>query len=592
MTKPLSDRILVVDDSRPIHDDFAKILQGKAEDANVAAAEAAFFGTEVDAGSSIPRYELDHAFQGEEALQLVSQAIAGNRPYSFAFIDMRMPPGWDGIETIQRLWGVDPKLHVVVCTAYSDYSWSEMIDQLGVNDQVLLLKKPFDPAEVQQIAVTLTEKRRLADTIAEQVASLEITIEERTAHLRSAHTELDELLRAISSILIGIDLSGAVCRWNQAAENILEVATEDAIGEMFLELPINWNSFDDIEKIANSVDCSSRMEATFQDASGRNRILGFSAYPVGAPGEPKGMLLLGAELTAHKVVEHQLQQAQKLEAVGQLAAGVAHEINTPMQYLGDNLDFLHNKIGKLAPLIESYEEILGLAQQSGHNEKLVGEMNEHRKTLKIKSFVAQALEAITDSQDGVKHVSRIVRAMKEFSHPGQDEKTSLDINNALESAAAVSTNEWKYVAEVEFDLDDALPIVTAFPGEVNQVFLNIIVNAAHAIGECNDDGASGKGSIRISTKSTDTHVVVTIQDNGTGISDENRGRIFDPFFTTKEVGKGTGQGLSIAHSVIVQKHGGMLTCDSTPGEGTTFKIQLPIDGEVLSDAPELETCEF
>ena len=592
MTNSTPDRILIVDDSRQIHDDFAKILQGKAEDANAAAAEAAFFGEEVDVQSSIPRYELDHAFQGEEALQLVLQASACNRPYSFAFIDMRMPPGWDGIETIQHLWEVDSELHVVVCTAYSDYSWTEMIDQLGVNDQVLLLKKPFDPAEVQQIAVTITEKRHLADTIAQQVESLENTIAERTAHLRAAHAELEELLRAISSILIGIDLSGAVCRWNQAAENILEVTAEDAIGKMFLELPINWNSLDDIEELANCVDSSSRMEATFQDVAGRNRILGFSAYPVGAPEAPKGLLLLGAELTAHKIVEHQLQQAQKLEAVGQLAAGVAHEINTPMQYLGDNLDFLHSKISKLAPLIESYQEILLLADQSGNNEKVVREMYEHQKKLKIKSFVEQALEAITDSRDGVKHVSRIVRAMKEFSHPGQDEMTSLDINNALESAVAVSTNEWKYVAEVVFDLDNDVPLVTAFPGEVNQVFLNIIVNAAHAIGECNDDGVSGKGCITISTESTDTHVVVTIRDNGTGISAENRERIFDPFFTTKEVGKGTGQGLSIAHSVIVKKHGGMLTCESTPGEGTTFKIQLPIDGEVLSDTSELETCEI
>ena len=591
MTGSPTNRILIVDDNREIHHDFNRILQRKAIEQDVAEAEAAFFGEVTREERANPTYELDHAFQGEEALQMVSRAVSEQRPYSFAYVDMRMPPGWDGVETIQHLWEVDPGLQVVVCTAYSDYSWAEMVEQLGLNDRVLLLKKPFDTAEVQQIAVALTEKRRLSDAIAAQMTTLEATIEERTAHLRSAHAELDSLLNAISSILIEIDSSGRVRRWNQAAVEVLGVTAEDAIGEVFLELPISWSSLEEMRRIVESDASSSRSEATLQDASGSSRNLGFSAYPV-APGDDRtGTLLLGADLTEHKVVEQQLQQAQKLEAVGQLAAGVAHEINTPMQYLGDNLDFLGNKIKQAAPLLEAYEDILNLAEQSGNHEALVIKTREQLRKLKLKSFLSQTIEAIEDSRDGVKHVSRIVRAMKEFSHPGQDEMTSLDINNALESAAAVSTNEWKYVAELELDLDDRIPLVMAFPGEINQVFLNIIVNAAHAIGETNNGGATGKGLITISTRSTATHVVVTIQDTGTGIPDAIRQRIFDPFFTTKEVGKGTGQGLSLAHSVVVQKHGGMLTCDSTPGEGTSFTIQLPIGETMATDAQDLFACE-
>lgn len=587
-------RILIVDDTREIHDDFKKILASQRDDEATRSAEAAFFGESVVNEESNLSYDLDHADQGEVALPLVLSAIAEGRPYDVAFVDMRMPPGWDGIETIKHLWEADPQLQVVVCTAYSDYSWADMVNQLGVNDKLLLLKKPFDNAEVQQLAVMLREKRKLADFAAQHVESLEATIAQSTAHLLSTNEELDSLLNAISSLLIGLDAKGNVTRWNAAAAAILGISQTDTRGKPFIDLPIEWEQPAEIREILNTKSkVSARAETSIKRQSGETRILGLSAYPIGSPDDPRGLLLLGADLTEHKIVEHQMAQSQKLEAVGQLAAGVAHEINTPMQYLGDNTEFLHNKVSKLAPLLESYGTILDLAEQSGDKVELVASAKENLKKLKIKSFVPQVLEAISDSRDGVKHVSRIVKAMKEFSHPGQEDKTSLDINNSLESATAVSTNEWKYVADLELDLDTSIPLVCGFPGELNQVFLNIIVNAAHAISDANDGGASGKGTITISTRSDDESVTVSIGDSGTGIPEDIRQRIFDPFFTTKEVGKGTGQGLSIAHSVVVQKHGGAITCESTLGQGTTFTITLPIDGGDNSPevSPELATCD-
>lgn len=574
-------RVLIVDDNRDIHEDFRKILARVSEEQATDAAEAAFFGEDAERTETRgPRYELDDAYQGQEALQLVIDACDRGEPYAFAFVDMRMPPGWDGIETIERLWSADPELLVVVCTAYSDYSWSDMVDRLGVNDKVLLLKKPFDNAEVQQIALALAEKRRLANLAVVRVDKLEQLVAERTASLRDAHLESEQLLNAISSLLVGVDVTGRVYRWNATAAEVFATTAERAVGRKLLDLGIDWSDPTPVRELLESGGDEERsINVGFTHATHGYRLLELTAHTVYSGESRLGSLLLGVDITEKKTLEQQLLNAQKLESVGQLAAGVAHEINTPMQYLGDNLDYLDNKISKTAPLLEAYDTVLSLAKASGEEPQLISDIQEKLRKLKVKSFIKQVPGAIADSRDGVKHVSRIVRAMKELSHPGQDQRSPLDVNNALESAVAVSTNEWKYVADVDLQLDDSLPFICAYAGELSQVFLNILVNAAHAIGDTNDGGSGPKGTISIRTYSTDTHVTVLIGDTGTGMSDDVKQRIFDPFFTTKEVGKGTGQGLAIAHSVVVQKHGGTLSCDSTPGEGTTFVLELPIEDQ-------------
>jgi signal transduction histidine kinase len=250
-----------------------------------------------------------------------------------------------------------------------------------------------------------------------------------------------------------------------------------------------------------------------------------------------------------------VQQAQKLEAIGQLASGVAHEINTPIQYIGDNMRFLQEAWGQIQ-----------------------GTQPANPQDAEIAYLMEEVPRAIDQSLEGLMRVGKIVRAMRDFSHPSSEEKTATDINRAIETTMTVATNEWKYISEVETDLDPKLPTVLCHPGELHQVFLNLIVNAAHAIGDV-VKGTPEKGKIRVTTSRENGFVTIRISDSGMGIREEHRGRIFEPFFTTKDVGIGTGQGLAIAHSVIVKQHHGTIRFETEVGKGTTFIIQLPVDGQ-------------
>ncbi len=279
------------------------------------------------------------------------------------------------------------------------------------------------------------------------------------------------------------------------------------------------------------------------------------------------------DVTERKMLEAQLGQAQKLESIGHLAAGIAHEINTPIQYIGDNIHFLDDLFADFSALLNRFDAVLDLAEQGRlHADTIVRERAALADS-ELDYLITEIPKAIEQSLEGISHVAHIVRAMKEFSHPGTDEKHLIDLNHAIETTITIARNEWKYVAEMEARLAPDLPLVPCLPDQLNQVMLNLIVNAAHAIEEVAD---GKKGRITITTNHTDHHVEVHISDTGTGIPPEIRKRVFDPFFTTKAVGKGTGQGLAIAYAVIVDKHGGTLDFVSTEGEGTTFTIQLPL----------------
>lgn len=272
-------------------------------------------------------------------------------------------------------------------------------------------------------------------------------------------------------------------------------------------------------------------------------------------------------------MEMQLRQAQKLEAIGQLAAGIAHEINTPAQFVGDNINFLEESVNDLTSLITKYQEFKPQLTDPAlaPTIAMIGEFEEE---IDLEYLEEEIPNAISQSLDGISRISSIVKAMKEFSHPGSNETQKIDLNQAIESTVTVARNEWKYVADLQLKLDPDLPQVNCFPGELNQTILNMIVNAAHAIEQKN--GEKTKGAITISTQSNDSAVDISISDNGSGIPDSVVHKIFDPFFTTKDVGKGTGQGLAIAYSVIVDKHKGNLKVDSKENQGTTFTISLPV----------------
>lgn len=274
--------------------------------------------------------------------------------------------------------------------------------------------------------------------------------------------------------------------------------------------------------------------------------------------------------------ERQLAHKQKLKSIGQLAAGIAHEINTPIQYIGDNGKFLDDAFRDLIKFVESHP-----VQGERPAGTPAGVDLPHPETVDegvLDYYRGEVPEAIGQLLEGVDRVASIVRAMKEFSHPGPLERIPIDINRGIESTILVSKHEWKYVAEITTDLDPELPPVPCLAGEFNQVILNLIVNAAHAISDT-AQGASHKGEIHITTRQDGPSVEIRVSDNGCGIPESIQSKVFDPFFTTKPVGKGTGQGLALAHSVIVQKHHGTIRLESQPGTGTTFVIHLPLAPE-------------
>jgi signal transduction histidine kinase len=276
-------------------------------------------------------------------------------------------------------------------------------------------------------------------------------------------------------------------------------------------------------------------------------------------------------------LEVELVHARKLEAVGQLAAGIAHEINTPTQFVGDSVHFLKEAFDDVMGLVGSYRSALDALASNAGDDRQLREVRDAEERADLAYLTEHVPGSFERCFDGLSRISAIVRSMKEFAHPDTREKSPTDLNKALQATLTIAKNEYKYVADVEAELGE-LPQVTCHVGDLNQVFLNLIVNAAHAIGEVVGDSGS-RGVIRVRTSDAgDGTVRIEISDTGCGIPVAIRDHIYDPFFTTKEVGKGSGQGLAIARSIIVDKHGGSLSCQSEESKGTTFVIVIPVDG--------------
>ncbi len=276
-------------------------------------------------------------------------------------------------------------------------------------------------------------------------------------------------------------------------------------------------------------------------------------------------------------LEQELRQAQKLESLGTLASGIAHEINTPIQYINDNAHFLKESFEDLMSMFQAYDVLLQKAEAEAQLQEQVGAVRANAEAADVDFLKEEIPSSIDQTLDGIERISKIVTAVKEFSHPGTTEMTAIDLNQAVETTLSVTRNEWKYVAEADTQFDAELPLVPCLPGDINQVIMNLIVNAAHAI---ESKGEESLGRITIETRHTDSHAEICVSDTGSGIPEANRGQIFDPFFTTKEVGKGTGQGLSIAFNIVTHKHGGTLSFTTEEGVGTSFTIALPIQQDL------------
>ncbi len=281
------------------------------------------------------------------------------------------------------------------------------------------------------------------------------------------------------------------------------------------------------------------------------------------------------DVTKEMELERQIQQKSKLESIGTLAAGIAHEINTPVQYVRDNTKFLEDAIKDLTELDALYQRLITTAEDKQLFPEEVRKIQEFAEEIDVDFLSEETSKAVEGALEGLERISTIVQAMKEFSHPGGNEKQPEDINILIERTLLISRNEWKHFADVDFLKNPTLPSVPVISGQFKQVILNLLVNAAHSIAEKVSGKIDEKGIITITSDFDDENIRIRVKDSGTGIPESLLERIFDPFFTTKEVGEGSGQGLSMAYTTIVEGHGGKIDVQSEVGIGTEFILTIP-----------------
>jgi PAS domain S-box-containing protein len=392
-------------------------------------------------------------------------------------------------------------------------------------------------------------------------------------------------LLSIRDSVISTDKNGMITLFNKAAETATGITKEEALGKLFndviqiIDEKTNQVCPDPLSLLlARQADQGLSAYLTLLSRSGDRLLISCSSAPVkDEENALVGYVMVIDDITEQTRIEAQLVLSQKMESVGRLAAGIAHEINTPMQYVGDNTHFLNDAFQSILQVFQGHEEVM---QHMGQNspEQMRQDMENLRQmrlSADLEFYLSEIPSAVQQSLEGIDRVRKIVMAMKAFSHPTNKEKKPNDINQGIDTTITISRSEWKYQADMEVDLEPNLPLVSCDIDEINQVFLNMIVNSAQAIQELAQRGGPKKGVIRITTRSRDGEVVITLSDTGAGISQANLNRIFDPFFTTKKMGMGTGQGLSLAHNIIVNQHKGKISVESELDKGTTFTIVLP-----------------
>lgn len=403
--------------------------------------------------------------------------------------------------------------------------------------------------------------------------------------IKKAKNEWERLVDSLPEPIALLDRDHRVVRLNKAMADVIGVTLQEAVGQihcLYQEALGKDNGSCPHTRLLedNKVHISEiylkRLDSYFE----------IRAIPDINPDDQSlvGSVFFARDITdiknANKEKEQlqtQLLQAQKLEAIGHLAAGIAHEINTPAQFIGTNIDFLDDSFQDIGKLMHGMKQLIAVIKSDKNTTELIAGMEEILHELDWDYLAVEIPEAIRQSFDGVQRITSIVGAMKEFSHPGSHEKVPNNLNAIIQTTVTVTRSEWRYFAEMELDLDESLPNVPCLHDEMGQVFINMVVNAAHAISEkLGGNPGEEKGTIRIQTGCVNNQVEIQIMDNGAGMPPDVQQKIFDPFFTTKEVGKGTGQGLAISYDVILGKHGGSLEVSSVPDEGTTFTIRLPL----------------
>ncbi|MGE4537048.1 MAG: PAS domain-containing protein [Desulfovibrio sp.] len=397
-----------------------------------------------------------------------------------------------------------------------------------------------------------------------------------------AGQDIEMLLGSIRSILVGLDGEDRVRHFNASAEATFGLAAGQATGKDFFALPLAWDGQALREAVTASRDTLSPVrvdEVRCRIPDGSERVLGLTVNPVpAASGSRPGVLLLGQDLAEIKARELKTIQERRMQAIGRLAAGIAHEINTPIQYVTYNAGFLEESFTDILRLLGACQSLAEAA--AGGSEAIAAAARELDALIEETDldYLRQEIPAaIANSRKGLRQVSEISAAMRQMSHPGTGESLFFDINAAVRDIVTITRNAWKHAAEVELELADGLPLVYGRPHEVSQVLLNVVINAAQAVEERVSREPWQHGRIAIATSLGPHGVTVAVADNGPGIDPADEGRIFDPFFTTKPAGKGTGQGLAISQA-IMSRHGGGIEVANRPGEGATFFLRFPAEG--------------
>jgi len=444
-----------------------------------------------------------------------------------------------------------------------------------------------------------------ADRMAQPAPQLETETQRlraENAALREQLTLRDQALDVTPTFFVitkQVDSEPLIVYCNKIVADEYGFRREDLIGKSIDTLNRRMGRDSTILEVNDALRAGNnfRYEDEVTRPDGSKFWLGVSIWPLrDASGHLTHSVSIGADITAkrHEILKKQelqdklveemkerarvvieLQLAQKLESVGRLAAGIAHEINTPIQYVGDGVYFLRSAYEDFIQMIDGWRNAIDALPDGAAHGALRLAVDELWKKHDVEFLRAEIPKALERTSEGVERVTNIVKAMKEFAHPDTNEQSPADLNHAIRTTLLVASNEYKYFAKVHTEFAE-LPAVVCNIGELNQVFLNLIVNAAHAIHDSGRDMSTGE--IRISTAASGDVVVIRVGDNGCGIPAENLSKLYDPFFTTKEVGRGTGQGLAITHSIVVDKHGGDVDVRSRVGTGTEFTLRLPIGG--------------
>ncbi len=538
-------RILIVDDNPAIHEDFRKILADPdARNLALEAAESALFG-QAQPPSHAARFHLDFAAQGREALEQVQNGIAAGRPFALAFVDIRMPPGWDGVETIEHLWKADPSLQVVICTAYSDYSWEKMSQRLGVNDNLVILKKPFDNIEVVQLAHALTKKWLMTRRAQLRMEQLDAMVVERTADLMRSE---ERFVTAFQASPIGLAILAVedhrFVDVNDAFAVLAGCLREELIGRDGHELRL----LVEFTRPAVKPDRDNAARFSIRGSAPRDVLVSKASISLG--GKPHSLLLI-QDTSERMQLEAQLRQSQKMEAVGQLAAGVAHDFNN------------------LLTIIEGHASL----QLANGN------------------LPPDAITSMAEIEEAAERAANLTRQLLTFSRQQVLRPRVMDLNAVIKGLHGMLTRILGEQVELRCELELDLPRIYADQTSIEQVVMNLALNARDAMPDGGRITISTRARV-VSSQSDDTgvqaqpgtFVSLRVSDTGIGMDEETRARIFEPFFTTKEVSKGTGMGLATVYGIIRQ-HEGWIDVSTALGKGAAFTAYLPTTDKTPGESP-------